>query len=88
MYNYSELIYMNNKFDIDNEYMKRFYFTNNIESQLTKNQIFIYRKENKSMKRKDEQSLNIFSALKSITLLEGFKLIDINELQPSNIFCI
>ena len=37
MYNYSELIYMNNKFDIDNEYMKRFYFTNNIESQLTKN---------------------------------------------------
>ena len=40
------------------------------------------------MKRKDEQSLNIFSALKSITLLEGFKLIDINELQPSNIFYI
>ena len=44
MYNYSKLIYINNKFDIDNEYMKRFYFTNNISESINQKLDFYLQK--------------------------------------------
>ena len=44
MYNYSKLININNKFDIDNEYMKRFYFTNNIAESINQKLDFYLQK--------------------------------------------